>query len=129
MQACSGGAKQTVGSSQDNNRVVYHCKSPSPLSKSKRRIFHKLSIQRKSSEEETGCENGSPPSKSRRISVANQMKIKTRFPCNENKFLIDKCPTYGGLLSACKKLAELAVARGSLDDVTVMIVDLNYYTS
>ncbi|KAL8550579.1 hypothetical protein ACS0TY_009127 [Phlomoides rotata] len=133
MQACSGGTKQLVGLSQDNNnRVVYHCKSPSPFSKSprvalvkskRRRIFQ--SIQRKSSEEETSCENGSPPSKSRRISMANPMKLKTHFPSNENEFLIEK----RGLLAACKKLADLAVARGSLDDVTVMIVDLNYYTS
>lgn len=136
MQASSD-TKQLVRSSQDNNRVMYQRKAPNPFSKSPRmplvkskRIFHptsrNLSTQRKSGDED---ENGSPPSKSRRISVANQMKIKTHFPSNENEFLFDKHPTYGGLLSACKKLADLAVARGSLDDVTVMIVDLNYYTS
>ncbi|KAG6396469.1 hypothetical protein SASPL_142619 [Salvia splendens] len=67
-------------------------------------------------------EDGSPPAKSRRISVVKKTKMKTRFPENENRFLNER-----GLLAACKKLADLAVGRGSLDDITVMIIDLNHY--
>lgn len=83
--------------------------------------------QHRRSGDEWCCENGSPPSKSRRISQGKQAKIKTRFPSKENQVLIEK-PAYDGLLAACKKLADLAVDRGSLDDITVMIVDLNHYT-
>lgn len=89
---------------------------------------HKMpTIQHKRSGDERCCENGSPPSKSRRISQVKQTKIKTRSPSKENQVLIEK-PAYDGLLAACKKLADLAVDRGSLDDITVMIVDLNHYT-
>ncbi|XP_057811057.1 probable protein phosphatase 2C 14 [Salvia miltiorrhiza] len=67
--------------------------------------------------------DGSPPAKSRRISVAKQTKkMKARFPDNENRALNER-----RLLAACKKLADLAVDRGSLDDITVMIIDLNHY--
>ncbi|WOH16592.1 hypothetical protein DCAR_0936150 [Daucus carota subsp. sativus] len=31
----------------------------------------------------------------------------------------------GGLIAACKELANLALSRGSLDDITVMIIDLH----
>ncbi|KAG6398760.1 hypothetical protein SASPL_140229 [Salvia splendens] len=67
-------------------------------------------------------EDGSPPAKSRRISVVKKTKMKACFPENENRFLNER-----GLLAACKKLADLAVGRGSLDDITVMIIDLNHY--
>ncbi|KAG9152010.1 hypothetical protein Leryth_002270 [Lithospermum erythrorhizon] len=33
----------------------------------------------------------------------------------------------GGLVAACKELASLAVSRGSLDDITVMVVELNQF--
>ncbi|KAI3452664.1 hypothetical protein Pfo_009328 [Paulownia fortunei] len=138
MQSCSGGKKQPLRSSPGKKGSLYPCTSASPSSKSptvsldkSKRIFHptghKMStVQQKRSEDELCCENGSPPSKSRRISLVKQMKIKTHFPSNENRFLIEK-PAYGGLLAACKELVNLAVARGSLDDITVMIVDLNHY--
>lgn len=137
MQSCSGGKKQLIRSSPEKKGEVYPCTSPNPLSKSPRvslsqskRIFHptcrKMSTaQQKRGDDELCCENGSPPSKSRRISVVKQMKIKTYFPSNENEFLIEK-PAYDGPLAACKELANLAVARGSMDDITVMIVDLNH---
>ncbi|KAL8052672.1 hypothetical protein ABFX02_05G020800 [Erythranthe guttata] len=71
------------------------------------------------------CENRSPPpSKYRRITVAKKTKIKNHFSTNENQVLIEKS---GGLMAACKELVSLAVSRGSLDDITVMIVDLNHY--
>lgn len=64
----------------------------------------------------------SPPSKCRRVSTVKQTKIK-----NENRVFIEKLD-YEGLLAACKKLADLAVDRGSLDDITVMIIDLHTLT-
>ncbi|KAH6763264.1 hypothetical protein C2S52_020697 [Perilla frutescens var. hirtella] len=131
MQSCSEGKKQLVRSSSEKKcRVVYPCTSPTPLAKSKR-LCHPTgrkmpTIQQKRREDEHCCENGSPPSKSQRISLVKQTKIKTHFPSNENEVLIEK-PPYDGLLSACKKLADLAVNRGSLDDITVMIIDLNHH--
>lgn len=74
------------------------------------------------------CENGSPPAKFRRISLVKRTKMKTRFSSNENEALNER-PTDSRLLTACKKLAELAVDRGSLDDITVMIIDLNLHSN
>lgn len=48
---------------------------------------------------------------------------KTRVSSNENEASNEKS-AHSRLLTACKKLAELAVDRGSLDDITVMIIDL-----
>ncbi|KAI3467603.1 hypothetical protein Pfo_024266 [Paulownia fortunei] len=138
MQSCSSGKKQLVRSSPAKEGSVYPCTSASPLSKSPRvpllkskSIFHPTShkmcsVHQKRSEDEQFCENGSPPSKSPRISLAKQMKLRTHFPNNENEVLGEKS-TYGGLLAACKELVNLAVTRGSLDDITVMVVDLNHY--
>ncbi|KAL0408559.1 UNVERIFIED_CONTAM: putative protein phosphatase 2C 14 [Sesamum radiatum] len=135
MQSCSGTKKQFMKSSPQNS-----CTIASPLSKSPRasvvkskKIFHQTghktsTAQQKRSEDEHCCENGSPPSKCRRIYLVKQMKVKTHFPSNENEILIEK-PAYGGLLAACKELVNLAVTRGSLDDITVMIIDLNHYIS
>lgn len=137
MQSCSSD-KKLMRSSQEKKGSVFPCTSVSPSSKSPRvpshkskRIFHSTghkmcSVHQKQSEDGQCGENGSPVSKSRRISLAKQMKIRTQFPNNENEVLGEKS-TNGGLLAACKELGNLAVARGSLDDVTVMIVDLNRY--
>ncbi|KAK7839936.1 putative protein phosphatase 2c 14 [Quercus suber] len=35
--------------------------------------------------------------------------------------------TSNGLVAACEELVGLAVSRGSLDDITVMIIDLNHF--
>ncbi|GER25355.1 protein phosphatase 2c [Striga asiatica] len=76
----------------------------------------------KTSRDEQYCENASPPSKSQRISLKKQKKIALN---NENEFLGDMS-SHDALLGACKELVNLAVARGSLDDITVMVVDLSY---
>ncbi|PIN04175.1 Serine/threonine protein phosphatase [Handroanthus impetiginosus] len=123
MQSCSSSKKQLLRSSPEK-------KSPTRVSlvKSRRLFNQKMStIQPKRSEDELSFENVIPPSKSRRISLVKQMKIKTHFPSNENEALIENPSAYGGLLAACKELVNLAVSRGSLDDITVMIVDLNHY--
>ncbi|KAL2939656.1 putative protein phosphatase 2C 14, partial [Bienertia sinuspersici] len=61
---------------------------------------------------EFDCENDSPPTKLIRTSL------------KENKR-----PVVEGLVAACKKLANLAVSRGSMDDITVMLVDLKHFRS
>ncbi|KAL6547415.1 hypothetical protein OROMI_023136 [Orobanche minor] len=85
--------------------------------------FHQKTI-----EDGQHCENGSPPSKSRRISSAKQTKVRSHSPNNENEVLGAKSIYTDELLAACKELVSLATTRGSLDDITVMVVDLNHHT-
>ena len=66
-------------------------------------------------------ENESPPSKMRRTPLFHQ-SIKTQPPSKDSTQSASK-----GLVSACKELANLALTRGSLDDVTVMVIDLNHF--
>lgn len=80
----------------------------------------------KSMEDEFGCENDSPPSKTRRVSLVKRVSVKTESPIKENCGH-EKKPACGVLVAACKELVNLAVSRGSLDDITVMIVDLNHF--
>lgn len=74
------------------------------------------------------CEIESPGSKSRRISLVRHKKMKTESSPKEN---IDDCcrkrPTSSRLVAACKELVDLALSRGSLDDITVMIIDLSHF--
>lgn len=138
MQSCSSGNKLTR-SSPAKKGSVYHCTSPctgvSPSSSSPRlpshkskRIFHSTCVHQKEIEDGKCCEDESPASKSRRISLATQMKARTQFQNNEND-VAGENSSNGGLLSACKELVNLAVARGNLDDITVMVVDLSRYKS
>uniref|UniRef100_A0A803M730 protein-serine/threonine phosphatase n=1 Tax=Chenopodium quinoa TaxID=63459 RepID=A0A803M730_CHEQI len=62
------------------------------------------------------------PAKLRRTPLFSPKSIKTQSPNRENKR-----PTSDGLVAACKKLVNLAVSRGSMDDITVMVVDLKHY--
>jgi protein phosphatase 1L len=71
-------------------------------------------------------ENESPPPKSRRISLVKRVNMKTESPSKEN-ISYKRRPPHGGLVAACKELVNLAVSRGSLDDITVMIIDLNHF--
>ncbi|CAI0464648.1 unnamed protein product [Linum tenue] len=77
-------------------------------------------------EEEFPSENDIPPLKLRRISLVKKIKTKTESsPIKEN---IQKSPpSTAGLAGACKELVNLAVSRGSLDDITVMIIDLSCF--
>ncbi|XP_071691726.1 probable protein phosphatase 2C 14 [Rutidosis leptorrhynchoides] len=59
-------------------------------------------------------ENDEPQRKAKRVSFEN----------HTNK---DHGLTPDGLVEACKELVNLAVTRGSLDDITVMIVDLQAF--
>ncbi|XP_054821334.1 probable protein phosphatase 2C 14 [Prosopis cineraria] len=76
-------------------------------------------------EDDFRCENESPPSKSRRISSAKRVFIKKETPVKPIK--VCKKSATSGLLPACKELVNLAVGRGTLDDITVMIIDLKHY--
>ncbi|XP_022132306.1 probable protein phosphatase 2C 14 isoform X2 [Momordica charantia] len=73
------------------------------------------------------CEIESPGSKSRRISLVRHMKMKTESSPKENNGCYRKRPTSSRLVAACKELVDLALSRGSLDDITVMIIDLSHF--
>ncbi|XVE85175.1 hypothetical protein DITRI_Ditri17bG0070400 [Diplodiscus trichospermus] len=80
----------------------------------------------KDNEDDFACENGSPPAKLRRISLVKRTSMKPESPSQENA-IFKKRPSSAGLMAACKELVSLAVSRGSLDDITIMIIDLNYF--
>ncbi|CAN1312950.1 Probable protein phosphatase 2C 14 [Linum perenne] len=69
-------------------------------------------------------ENDAPPLKSRRINLVKKINMKIESPDKENTKIIES-----ELASATKELVNLAVSRGSLDDITVMIIDLSYFRS
>ncbi|KAM7464673.1 hypothetical protein LguiA_032794 [Lonicera macranthoides] len=141
MWSCLGKKKlQPNGETAKLNNDEFGCISTSPspklrrilLVKQKKRMGQSPVYRRKvddglkKNENDFGCKNESPPSKARRLSFVNQKKMKTQSSDQENS-----CPNKrrasGGLVAACKELANLAVSRGSFDDITVMIIDLNQY--
>lgn len=109
-------------------RRVLRVKSSSPSSPKSR----KTESWKRNEEDSFGSENESPshppPSKAPRISLTDQTKVKTKGSdqqnCHDRK---PACAAEFGLVAACKELVNLAVARGSLDDITVMIVDLSFF--
>ncbi|CAN0896293.1 Probable protein phosphatase 2C 14 [Linum grandiflorum] len=88
-------------------------------------------VKQRQEEEDDGfpSENDVPPPlKSRRINLVKKINTKIESPPNkENK--LSPSPSTGGIANACKELVSLAVSRGSLDDITVMIIDLSYFRS
>lgn len=76
-------------------------------------------------EDDFGCENESPPSKSQRIQLVKRVSMKKETPIKESNMC--KKNAASGLQAACKELVNLAVKRGTLDDITVMIIDLKHY--
>ncbi|XAR48115.1 Phosphoprotein phosphatase [Bertholletia excelsa] len=82
---------------------------------------------RKASENRFACENEIPPLKTRKISF--EMDLNVQSPNPEHRRSYGKRQASDGLLAACNELVELAVTRGSLDDITVMIIDLNHFKS
>ncbi|KAK6922288.1 PPM-type phosphatase-like domain [Dillenia turbinata] len=73
------------------------------------------------------CENVSPPSKVPRISEDNQRDTKIKSSSSEENHGYRTNPASDGLVASCKELVNLAVKRGSLDDITVMIIDLTHF--
>lgn len=89
-------------------------------------------------EREAWNENASPPPKARKISLGGVPKImKVRglstMGCYEKDFKeYPKSPKLQQLplrhpMAACKQLVELSAARGTRDDISVMIVDLRHF--
>ncbi|XP_059448059.1 uncharacterized protein LOC132179366 [Corylus avellana] len=125
---------------QKDNDDGYGCVNVSPTSSKLRRIslvkqpkgmgqspsYNKTVNRRKGIEDDFASENESPPPKSRRISLVKRVNMKTESPSKEN-ISYKRRPPHGGLVAACKELVNLAVSRGSLDDITVMIIDLNHF--
>lgn len=86
----------------------------------------------KESENYFTSENDEPQNKVRRVvSFVNQAKTRPQNPDqnqnqNQNRDQDNGLPA-DGLVDACKELVNLAVKRGSLDDITVMILDLKSF--
>ncbi|KAL6186482.1 hypothetical protein ACLB2K_042602 [Fragaria x ananassa] len=136
----SPGYKKTLFSSKDADND-FPSENESPPSKSRRLSMVKpVNIKTESPiKEKSGCkmrpscgendfasESESPPSKSRRISLVKRANMKSESPIKENRGYT-MSPASGGLVTACKELVNLALSRGSLDDITVMIIDLNHF--
>lgn len=81
-------------------------------------------LSRKERENGFDCENECPPSKIQRI--YSQTEIFSQSPNQEHSSYKER-PASSGLMAACNDLVNLAVTRGSLDDITVMIIDLNHF--
>ncbi|KAK4597895.1 hypothetical protein RGQ29_015423 [Quercus rubra] len=89
--------------------------------------YKKTINRRKANKDDFANENESPPSKSRRISLVKRVNMKTMSPTKESISYKMSKTTSNGLVAACEELVNLAVSRGSLDDITVMIIDLNHF--
>ncbi|KAI4368474.1 hypothetical protein MLD38_017029 [Melastoma candidum] len=90
------------------------CSSQSPSCR-------KLDHSRKDVEGDSLNEFDNPPVKMRRISMVKRLKTRT---VQASK---DDIRSDDGLVAACKELANLTVSRGSMDDITVMIIDLHHF--
>ncbi|KAI4386023.1 hypothetical protein MLD38_003996 [Melastoma candidum] len=90
------------------------------LRKTKERC-RKLDHSRKDIEEDSPKEFDSPPMKMRRISMVKRLKTRTEQASKDNIGSND------GIVAACKELVNLVVSRGSMDDITVMIIDLHHF--
>jgi len=88
-------------------------------------------------------EDASPPPKARKISLGNVpkvMKVRSLWDGNFNtmgcydKYFKENTKSPGlqymplrRPMAACKELVELSAARGTRDDISVMIVDLRHF--
>lgn len=130
------GNEDKLGSLEDvqNDIDDDYCQvNVSPLSKLRRVSLVKQSRGHKKTqhglnedgEDDFGCENESLPSKSRRISLVKRVSMKNELAVKGSD--MGKKKEISRLLAACKELVNLAVKRGTLDDITVVIVDLKHY--
>ncbi|CAH9107445.1 unnamed protein product [Cuscuta epithymum] len=97
--------------------------------KSLRISLGKSSIWKETADSDFIRENGSPV-KAQRTSVAHSsIRVSSRSPCSRRSddSLKENEENSYSLVAACQRLANLAVTRGSWDDVTVMIVDLGHF--
>uniref|UniRef100_A0A2C9UMX3 protein-serine/threonine phosphatase n=1 Tax=Manihot esculenta TaxID=3983 RepID=A0A2C9UMX3_MANES len=132
---------RSTGDVQKDDEVCYGCVNVSPSSKMRRvsllkhQKIPKQSPRNKQKigswkdmQDDCNCENESPPLKSRRISLFKRINTKIDSPNKENS-VHKKGPAASmvGLAAACDELVNLAVRRGSMDDITVMVIDLNQF--
>lgn len=96
-----------------------------PKKKIGRSPSQRKTVSRKERANGFACENESPPSKIQRISSQTNMKIES--PNQKHSSYKERRPASSGLMAACNELVNLAVTRGSWDDITVMIIDLNHF--
>lgn len=130
----AGKAIGTLGDFSKDGDEDYGCVNVSPSSKIRRVSLFKQAkdaslsprCKKTISEDDFASELGSPSSKSRRISIIKRINVKTESSSQENTYY-KTSPASSGLMAACKELANLAMSRGSLDDITVMIIDLNRF--
>ncbi|KAH7515656.1 hypothetical protein FEM48_Zijuj10G0049700 [Ziziphus jujuba var. spinosa] len=125
----SGGLMDESSGDSPNDNADNYCRvSVSPL----RRILLPRGIGESPIYKTLGgwkdSENESPPLKSQRLSLVKRVNTKIESPTKENSGY-RTTPASVGLVDACKELANLAVSRGSLDDITVMIIDLKHFGS
>ncbi|KAK6930951.1 PPM-type phosphatase-like domain [Dillenia turbinata] len=90
-------------------------------------ILRKTVDRWKEVEDFNACENESPPSKVPRVSGGMQRGTMTKSSPSEENHGYRTNPASDGLVASCKELVNLAVERGSLDDITVMIIDLTHF--
>ncbi|CAI9093037.1 OLC1v1028438C1 [Oldenlandia corymbosa var. corymbosa] len=124
-------------SGDENGLVITRCPSPKlrRVSLKSKRASSQFSSSKQRDEKSMGTEvnfasenDSTPPSKARRISFMNQSKVRNTLSDQENSCFGRGTPGSGSrLVAACKELVSLAMSRGSLDDITVMIVDLNLF--
>ncbi|KAJ8564621.1 hypothetical protein K7X08_001081 [Anisodus acutangulus] len=146
MQSCPREkSKQLPVATLNEKGDEFNCVSKSPSSKLRRVSIIKSNRKRScspcckktdnnwmTSEDDFGNENeGPPPTKARRVSTVNQtnMKMKIYSPNQENNSGLNKKQHSNALVAACRELGNLAVSRGSSDDITVMIIDLSHFKS
>ncbi|MQL90083.1 hypothetical protein Taro_022663, partial [Colocasia esculenta] len=83
-------------------------------------------IDTEADENQFGCENTSPHAKLRRMEkVKQQHKVPNCPGAEEVDFT--RGPGICSLTVACRRLAGIAKMRGSLDDITVLIIDLSHF--
>ncbi|GAB2214309.1 hypothetical protein Droror1_Dr00018651 [Drosera rotundifolia] len=74
-------------------------------------------------------ENESPPAKCRRTILLQENNKTTKVRSPSQEIINRRQLTSRNLIAACKELVDLAVSRGSLDDVTILIIDLRFFFS
>ncbi|XP_055819265.1 probable protein phosphatase 2C 14 [Solanum dulcamara] len=144
MQSCLREKRMQLPVATSNEKEgKFDCvsKSPSPklrrvsLIKSNRGrsrspCFKKTVSNWMTNEGEFANENEGPPAKTRQVSTVNQTKMNMKIYCpNQEKSGLNHKQHSNALVSACRDLGNLAVSRGSSDDITVMIIDLTHFNS
>ncbi|XP_074295766.1 putative protein phosphatase 2C 14 [Silene latifolia] len=121
--------KRSLEESNDEYACISTNSSPKlkrvSMIKQKQQITPRSSSFRKKRNAKTvrqDTENESPPVKLRRTALFPHKNMKIQSPNQENAK-----PSSVRLVAACKELVNRAVTKGSMDDITVIIIDLNHF--